>query len=147
VKSRFAIGIVLGVLALIVGAVVFHCSQRGNLTETINITTRAYMDRMAVGTRAFRQEYGRWPESLNELLPEGNSRRTSFVEEGTLCDTWGLPFNYSSPDDVAGVGGEIMSFGADRKQGGSGAAADLRVAIDPIVDSAPDFLPPRTPSQ
>src|SRR5215210_4245383 len=73
---------------------------------------------------------GRYPttsEGLNALVqrPSGAQVWTGpYLKNGKLpVDPWGNPYQYRSPADR--VPYEIVSFGADGREGGAGTAADI----------------------
>jgi len=70
----------------------------------------------------FQIDHGRLPQDLNELKnpPEGED---PYLKRGDLLDPWGNPYEYEFLDN-----GEyrLISFGADRMEGGTGDNADIQ---------------------
>ncbi len=94
---------------------------------------REDMDRICAAGILFFQEHGRYPtdqEGLSALIAERSGSSDSELSEpaaGSLNslpnDPWGTPYFYKG--DAKGDHITLVCRGADRKQGGTGDAADV----------------------
>jgi general secretion pathway protein G len=94
-------------------------------------TTRQQIESLAASLELFRVDVGRYPterEGLRALIerPYGaQGWRGPYVRTpGVPHDAWGRDFLYRNPD--GGPRFDLLSFGSDGAEGGSGAAADIR---------------------
>lgn len=75
----------------------------------------------------YRLDVGRYPENLQALLkpPSGADNRWNgpYVKEADLKDGWGNEYRYTSPGQ--GKGFDLVSLGADGKEGGEGENKDI----------------------
>ena len=116
--------VIIGLLAGYVGPRFF--SQIGKSEVS---TTKAQIDAFEKGLDQYRIDVGRYPSSeqgLQALMtaPAGESRwQGPYLRKEIPPDPWGNAYQYLNP----GVRGEVdvMSFGADGKQGGEGKDADI----------------------
>lgn len=69
------------------------------------------------------QNDGKLPESLDQLVA-GSEGRIAALLSTSIEDSWGETLKYLVLD--GGKGYDVQSYGADRKPGGDGAAADIR---------------------
>ena len=75
----------------------------------------------------YKLEVGRYPENLQSLVrqPGGLEKWGGpYVKEADLKDAWGNEYRYTSPG--TGRGFDIVSLGADGKDGGDGENKDIR---------------------
>ena len=75
----------------------------------------------------YKLEVGRYPESLQALVkqPGGADRWAGpYAKEADLKDAWGNDYRYQAPG--TGKGFDLVSHGADGKEGGDGENRDLR---------------------
>ncbi len=111
--------IIIGVLAALVAPRFIERADEAKVE-----TTRTQMQNIAQALKMYRLQNGHYPDSnagLNALVnpDKGGKRYMDKVPK----DAWGNAFVYLAP----GVHGDfdILSYGADGKQGGSGFDADL----------------------
>ena len=74
-------------------------------------------------------DVGALPERLEDLVKEpGNAKGWlgPYAKEGALKDPWNTPYEYRVPGD--GVPYAIISYGDDKKPGGTGVDKDLSSA-------------------
>ena len=74
----------------------------------------------------FQQDYGRFPESLQELAEppaEGENPTPPMVKTKDLLDPWDNPFVYRYPGNNWTF--DLLSLGADGQEGGEGDNADI----------------------
>ena len=75
----------------------------------------------------YKLEVGRYPENLQALVrqPSGVDKWAGpYVKEPELKDAWGNEYRYTTPG--TGKGFDLMSYGADGKEGGEGENRDIR---------------------
>jgi hypothetical protein len=85
--------------------------------------TRTSLHMLALGSRAYFNEYGRWPAGLGDFA--SNPRGLRFFEPSNATnDAWGRPVLYVPFDHRTGRG-RVVSLGRDGKPGGTGPDADL----------------------
>jgi len=107
--------VIIGLLATIVVINVMPASDRAATTKA-----QADIATMEQGVEMYRLTAMRYPtseEGLQALVASGQVRR---LPE----DPWGNPYRYSAPGR-SGQPFEIYSFGADGREGGEGADADV----------------------
>jgi len=109
----------------------------GLLAGMVTINVRGYMLRarasVACGEisnivkalETFQPAYGRYPtnEEGLEILTKPTDKFPEPLLDGKLTDPWGNPYQYLSPG--TGVPFEVISYGADGREGGEGADADI----------------------
>ena len=122
--SLIEILIVVALIALIAGMVanqVFGGQDKAkfNLART-KITS------LAADVEQFEMDTGALPANLQDLIKEpGNAKGWlgPYAKEGALKDPWNTPYEYRVPGEGAPFA--IISYGDDRKPGGSGVDKDL----------------------
>jgi general secretion pathway protein G len=117
--------VIIGVLASYVGPRYF--SQVGK-SETK--AARAQMDAFDKALEQYRLDVGRFPSTeqglgalyarpANELKWQG-----PYLKKPPPADPWGSPYQYKSPGEHGEY--DMVSFGKDRRLGGSGEEADIK---------------------
>ena len=74
----------------------------------------------------YKLEVGRYPDSLQSLLrqPAGVDKWGGpYIKEDELKDPWGNDYRYTTPG--TGKGFDLVSLGADGKEGGEGENRDV----------------------
>lgn len=77
----------------------------------------------------YEMDVGALPERLEDLVKEpGNAKGWlgPYAKEGALKDPWNVPYEYRVPGD--GVPFVVISYGSDKKPGGTGVDKDLSSA-------------------
>jgi len=111
--------VIIGVLAAMVAPRFIERADEAKVDST-----KAQMKTIAQAMKLYRLQHGSYPsssEGINALVTaDKNGKR---YLDSLPKDAWGNPFIYLSP----GVHGDfdILSYGADAKQGGSGFDADI----------------------
>jgi general secretion pathway protein G len=75
----------------------------------------------------YKLEVGRYPDNLQALVrqPGGVDKWGGpYVKEDELKDAWGNDYRYTTPG--TGKGFDLVSMGADGKEGGEGENKDIR---------------------
>jgi hypothetical protein len=109
-------------------------------------STQRRIQFLASAIELFRAEHGRYPVDLSELAAGLDRKVGSLIDP---ADAWGRPFIYTldqpdAPDPGAAVGGfELISLGADGREGGEGPDADI--ALADLPDPAPGLIAPDGP--
>lgn len=121
--------VVIAVIGLI--AAVLTPSLMGQLGRSRVKAAELQLDSVAAAVETFHSDLGRYPteaEGLDALVtaPSGEDAWTGpYVRNAkTLKDPWGQSLIYKLEDE--GQAFAIVSYGADRKQGGSGVKRDVR---------------------
>ena len=121
--------IVLGMLASLVAPNIFR--HVGAAKET---TARAQVELLGAALDAYRLDAGRYPTSQQGLdalwsAPVADPRplawRGPYLRKATPLDPWGREYVYRSPGPASGMGFDLLSFGADGREGGTGEDADV----------------------
>jgi hypothetical protein len=85
------------------------------------------MESIARASRAFYQEFGKWPESLAAITHTGNARMQAWeVDSRKTNDAWGWAFHYEAFSSATGYG-QVYTVGKDGQPGGKGVNADFGV--------------------
>jgi general secretion pathway protein G len=125
--SLIEILIVVALIALIAGMVanqVFGGRSRANVK-----LAQSDLASLAAKVEQFEMDTGVLPQRLEDLVKEpGNARGWlgPYAKESALRDPWNTPYEYRVPGDGAPFA--IISYGDDKKPGGSGVDADLSSA-------------------
>lgn len=115
---------IIGLLAGYVGPKFF-----GQLGKAEVKAARAQIDALEKALDQYRLDVGRYPsteQGLNALMvqPGGVTRWSGpYLKKGLPPDPWGNPYVYKSPGDHGDF--DLLSYGKDGAQGGSGEAADI----------------------
>ena len=121
--------VVLGTLATLVTPNIFR--HVGAANET---TARTQIEMLSAALDAYRLDSGRYPttqQGLDALWtePAADPRpfnwRGPYVRKPVPADPWGRPYVYRSPGESSRAGFELLSFGADGEEGGTGEDADV----------------------
>lgn len=120
--------VILGVLgALIIPNII------GRPDEARVTAARSDIQQIGNALELYRLDNGQYPSSdqgLNALVeePAGYPEARNWSSEGYLkrlpVDPWGEPYLYFNEDRSI----EVYSFGVDRKEGGEGIDADIRLS-------------------
>ena len=120
--------VVLTIIALILGLV--GPRVLNYLSESRVKTAKLQIESFGSALDLFYLDSGRYPttsEGLNALVQRPTGIEVwngPYVKGGKLpSDPWGHPYQYRSPVESAPY--EIVSYGADGHEGGTGTAADI----------------------
>lgn len=112
--------VILGILATIVTISVNDYLIKGKQTAA-----RSEIARITEALNLFYLDYDRYPDNDEGLaaLKKPTPQHPQGILQGDLLDPWGKPYVYVYP----GVHGvlDVVSFGADGHEGGSGAELDI----------------------
>lgn len=121
--------VVLTIIGLIVGLV--GPRVLGYLAESRTKTAKLQIESFSSSLDLFYLDTGRYPtttEGLNALAErpaDATVWNGPYLKGGRVpLDPWGNPYQYRSPVDHAPPY-EILSFGSDGREGGTGNAADI----------------------
>jgi general secretion pathway protein G len=112
--------LIAGIMAF-VGPKIFEQLGRAKSQEA-----RIKMQHVAGQIELYRLEVGRYPENLQALVkqPGGLDKWNGpYVKEADLKDSWGNDYRYTVPGQ--GKGFDLVSLGADGKDGGEGENKDI----------------------
>ena len=121
--------IVLGTLATLVAPNIFR--HVGAAKET---TARAQIEMLGAALDAYRLDAGRYPTTQQGLealwtAPTADPRplgwRGPYLRKAVPLDPWGRAYEYRSPGTASGMGFDLLSRGADGRDGGTGEDADI----------------------
>jgi general secretion pathway protein G len=111
--------VIIGVLATAVTV-----NMRSYLLKAKQNVARSDIASMTQALNTYFSEYGRYPttEEGLEVLTKPSKKFPERLLDPPLTDPWDQPYQYASagPRDF-----EVFSFGADMKEGGTGADADV----------------------
>lgn len=115
---------IIGLLVSIVGPRYFR--QIGKSETSV---ARVQIDALGKALDHYRIDVGRYPsteESLNALLERPKNQpkwNGPYLKKEIPADPWGMPYAYRAPGQKSDY--ELLSYGKDRKPGGSGEDADI----------------------
>ena len=121
--------VVLGTLATLVAPNIFR--HVGTARET---TARAQIEMLGAALDAYRLDTGRYPttqQGLDALWrePTADPRpvawRGPYLRKQAPADPWGAAYIYRSPGEASSGGYDLLSHGADGREGGTGEDADV----------------------
>lgn len=116
--------LVLGILALIMGMVLPNIIGQGEKAKVKAASSQ--ISRISMSVESFYLDTGFTPSSLDELVsePSGvNGWNGPYIKNSLLKDPWGQPYRYKAPGEHGEF--DIVSYGADRQQGGENKNADI----------------------
>jgi len=124
--------VVLTIISLIMGLV--GPRVLGYLSESRTKTARLQIESLSSALDLFYLDAGRYPtsseglEALTQRPTDVSIWNGPYVKGGRVpVDPWGHPYQYRSPVEHTPPY-EIVSFGADGREGGTGNAADISSA-------------------
>ena len=115
---------IIGMLAALVGPTLYQ-----RIKPAKQSAARAQLANFSTALDAFYVDCERYPttqEGLGALRdrPEGAEKWNGpYLKKEVPMDPWGHPYVYRAPGRSGGY--EIVSFGADGREGGDGDAADI----------------------
>jgi general secretion pathway protein G len=116
--------LVLVILALIAGLILPGIIGQAERAKAKAASSQ--ISRISMSVESFYLDTGNTPSSLDELVnePSGVSGWNGpYIINSILKDPWGRPYTYKVPGEHGAF--DIMSYGADRQQGGEGNNADI----------------------
>lgn len=116
--------VVIVILSLLAAVVVPRFIGATDDAKVAAAKTQVHAFRMALDM--YKLKFGNYPktnEGLDALI--NNSKQNFLQEENIPSDPWGNPYQYTCPGQN-GRDYDLVSFGEDGVQGGSGFAADIQ---------------------
>jgi general secretion pathway protein G len=116
--------LVLVILALIAGLVLPGIIGKAESAKAK--ASSSQISRISMSVESFYLDTGNTPSSLEELVnqPSGvTGWNGPYIKNSLLNDPWGQPYKYKVPGEHGDF--DIVSFGADRQQGGEGNNKDI----------------------
>lgn len=116
--------IIMGLLASLVGPRMF-----GKLGMAKEKTAKSQMSMLMTALDAYRLDVGVHPteeEGLDALMKKPGDVENwqgPYLAKDMPLDPWNRPYIYKNPGEHGAV--DLMSLGADKKEGGTGEAADI----------------------
>ncbi len=116
--------VIVGLLAAVVGPTLYQRIQPAK-----EAAARVQIENFAVALDSFLVDVGRYPGTQEGLAalraqPAGAERwHGPYLKKELPLDPWGQPYLYRAPGRSGGY--EIISYGADGREGGEGENADI----------------------
>jgi general secretion pathway protein G len=116
--------VILGLLAALVGPTLVE-----HLKPAKGTAAAAQIDEFMSALDSYYIDAGRYPsgeegfQALREKPVSAKAWKGPYLKKEIPLDPWGNPYLYRSPGRNGGY--EILSFGADGKEGGEGENADV----------------------
>ena len=131
-RSRGFTLLELLVVILIIGLLTGIVAPRflGQIGRSETTAARAQLDAFDKALQAYRLDTGRFPstgQGLRALVtqPADEPRwRGPYLRDDVPLDPWGMAYQYRNPGST-GKDYDLLSYGRDRAQGGSGDDADI----------------------
>lgn len=130
-KMAWVVFVVCGILAILITGLLgwVRVSDTKQLQESKPwVTHSRLMYFVSHGCNEYKEQYHVWPSSLDQL------RRFGADLNERAKDMWGNDFIFVPYNDSLGYG-QIISFGADGKPGGTNADADIEVRFPSDANS------------
>jgi len=132
IETLIVIAIIL-ILSTSVGFMAFRYIDRAK-----EVSARSQIETYALALDSYYMDMGSYPtadqglsvlwqkpsDSSAEGVPAGMGWRGPYINKPVGPDPWGRPYEYSCPG-VSGLPYGIRSLGADGREGGEGANADI----------------------
>lgn len=121
--SLVEVMIVIVIIGLLAGVVTINV--RGYLHKAKVNTARQEIATICKAIETFYGELGRYPtnEEGLEVLTKAGEKFPEPLLSGKPVDPWGRPYEYAQPGREGPY--EVICFGADGREGGSGIDADV----------------------
>lgn len=116
--------VIIGLLAALVGPTLYH-----RIKPAKQAAARAQISNFMTALDSYFVDVGSYPTAQQGLQalrtkPEGVSNwQGPYLKKEVPDDPWGHPYVYRSPGRNGGY--EIVSYGADGREGGNGDNADI----------------------
>lgn len=107
---------IIAILATTVGVYVINAMDEGDQAKA-----KAEIRTLMTAIEMYRMKFKEYPDSLEALI--NNPKGLKFLDQESIPnDPWNNPYQYTltSPREFT-----IISYGADKRQGGSGYEADI----------------------
>lgn len=120
---------VISLLAALVAPNVFR--HLGTAKDT---AARSQIEMLGAALDAYRLDTGQYPTTAQGLgalweepavEPRPTSWRGPYLRKAAPLDPWNNPYVYGSPGVVNAAGYDLVSYGADGRQGGDGENVDI----------------------
>lgn len=116
--------VVLVILGLIAGLVVPNIIGRTEVAKSR--AAKAAVQQLSSAVDGYYLDVGNPPDSLEDLVREPggvDNWRGPYAKSSLITDPWGNQYQYIYPGDHGEY--DIISYGADKTQGGEGKNADI----------------------
>ncbi|MGN7724196.1 type II secretion system major pseudopilin GspG [Luteimonas sp. 22616] len=127
-QAGFSLIEIIIVTVLIGGIVAFAASRiLGGGDKARYKLAQSTVQTMAEKIQSYQMDTGSLPGSLEDLVRQPGSASGwlgPYAKEGDLKDPWGTPYVYRVPGENGGF--DLVSLGADRKDGGTSVDADIK---------------------
>jgi general secretion pathway protein G len=121
--------VVIAILATLVAPNVFR-----HVGAAKSATAKSQIEMIGAALDAYRLDNGSYPSTEQGLAalqtqptsePVPGNWRGPYLRKAVPSDPWGRPYLYKSPGDANPNGYDLLTYGADGKQGGEGDDADV----------------------
>lgn len=120
--------VVIAILATLVAPNIFQ-----HVGAAKDATAKSQIEMFGAALDAYRLDNGRYPTTEQGLaalwekpaIDPPPNWRSPYLRKPVPLDPWGHPYSYLSPGQVNPQGYDLLSYGADGKQGGEGEDADI----------------------
>jgi general secretion pathway protein G len=115
--------VVLIIIGLLAGMVTINA--RGYLMNARKHTAKQEIATIVKALNTFYATYSRYPTNEEGLaiLTKPSEKIPESLLDGKLTDPWGHDYQYNCPGSKSAF--EVISYGADGREGGDGANADI----------------------
>lgn len=128
-RGRYAFSLIEVMVVLVIiamAATLVTINVRGAMNRARGDAARAEISTLAKAVEEFHLVHSRYPtaeEGLEALTRQTDRLPEPLIEGGLAPDPWGNAYEYVHPGLSAVF--EIISYGADGQEGGTGADADI----------------------
>ena len=122
--------VVIAILAGLVGPMVFQ-----NVGDAKVSAAKAQLELFGLALDQYRLDNDYYPSTAQGLAalrtapsgdPSARNWRGPYLKKPVPLDPWGRPYIYKSPGDSSKAGYDLLTYGRDGKQGGTGEDGDIR---------------------
>ncbi len=123
--------VVIAVIAILASLVAPNVFQHVGTARST--TARSQVEMLATALDAYRLDVGHYPATRQGLAalataptdePAG-AWRGPYLRRAVPLDPWGKPYVYRYPGEMNPNGFDLLSYGADGREGGAGEDADI----------------------
>ena len=116
--------VVIVIIGLLAGIVTVNV--RGHLISARQTVAKQEITNIKSALETFYATCGRYPSNDEGItaLTKPSQKLTEPLLDGMPVDPWGRPYQYNNPGTSSAY--DVISYGADGREGGDGANADIR---------------------
>ncbi|TET32894.1 MAG: type II secretion system protein GspG [Planctomycetota bacterium] len=134
--------VVIVIIGILAGVVVMNYT--GHDYEARKTRVKADFKIIADAIMLYKLHTGRYPEKMEDLIeqsPDAKNWKGPYLQERRLPrDPWEEPYVYTTDSIAGSYEYELISYGSDREEGGTGEAKDLTNHDEDLDEMAREYM-------